>query len=447
MMIRFTTPAIRLLVMLSVLLPTGIRAGTMVYDTEEDAILVQGFAELTPATMDHVLQHDREQAWGKVLYDAEADTYTVDASLHIGSDQDLGTFFQIGREGHVAETVIVKGDVWIRPPQESPNRSDGRPAIVNRLTLGHVDNAQIRPALKIACTTAGEFGVFIGLRTDTAWVHAGELFVYNSTITAAVPDADHRLGAGNFQKRGRRPGWYGSNMRLVNAVLSWGASYTYGINEGNSTIEGTTFEHGASALANGQQFARNCIFRDLKVALREGGCLKGTLIGCTFENNERNWTLGSVQSGDIVMIDCDVGPQQEPVVLRKNRIEPEKAARARVTLYPACIQLQSLVVKAVDEQGNPLSDTWVDVTCKEDANAVRNGLSLTDERGLTPDDLEKGAILITTRKLQATDDPEQPKAFSYTYRMTVKAKGYEDKTVHVRSGDALPRPMVVTLTK
>ena len=116
-------------------LATPLFAGDIAYDAGRNCISVIGFTEDAPATMDTILAADREKGWRKMAHDPVTDTYTLDADLWIGDDKSNGTFMQIGDGDHPKMTVIVKGTVWVRPPRESPERSDGLPSIINRLRL------------------------------------------------------------------------------------------------------------------------------------------------------------------------------------------------------------------------------------------------------------------------------------------------------------------------
>ena len=422
-------------------------SATITYDQAENALWVRDFPQEAPATLDALLGADRKNNWGLVSYDQATDTYRVNASLHIGSDQGASTFFQIGRKDHPKETVIVKGDVWIKPPKQTLKRPDGRYVIVNRLTLGDPNDSSIKANLKIDCETNGQYSVFLGLDTKEKKIAGGDLHVYNSTITAATQDKDHMMrGCGDYQ--GMWTSWFGSDIRLINATVSWyNTTTTYSMQGHNSTIEGTTFEHGGGVLDNGQEFARNCTFRNLRIAVAEGGCLDATLVGCKFQDNEYNWTLGSLCSQGITMIDCEVGPQKQPVYLSRNKVTPLQAVKRKVPIYPCYTELQSLVVKVTDAQGKPIYRAAVSVLCREDPTAVKRGFCLTSGQGLTPSDPEKDAILITKRKLQATDDPENPKEFSFTYTVSVEAPGYKESAITLRHDQTIPRPLAIALQK
>ncbi|NOX56897.1 MAG: hypothetical protein GXP27_21140, partial [Planctomycetes bacterium] len=301
------------------------------YNERRNVIWVRGFPEERPATLQELLEADRRNGWGKVRYDAATDMYTIDADLWIGDDKCLGTFFQIGDHDHPRVTVVMRGTIWVRPPQESPARSDGLESIINRLTLGDPNDASIRPTLKFDCDTPGQHGLYVGFRgIDSSgkhvFVHRGSLRVYNATITAARQDRQHRWGVRAYTSdpdlRWGMPGWYASDVQVINSTISWfEGCITYGLETGRPpqpasprqpvpppqpVIRGTTFEHGGAAVKNGVQYLEDCTFRHMEVAIAEGGALAAKLVRCTFENNRRNWTLGSVGSRGIELIDCRI---------------------------------------------------------------------------------------------------------------------------------------------
>jgi hypothetical protein len=440
------------------------------YDAERNCLRVAGFPEEEPATMETILAADRRHGWGKVAYDAATDTYTLDADLWIGDDQTGGTFVQLGDREHPRPTVVVRGTVWVRPPRESAERSDGLRSVINRLRLGEPEDDQVRATLKIDCETRGQHGVYVGYRSrdSKTWIHGGSLHVYHSTITAATQDEDHAWGVRDYQDeasspRWAMPGWYASDVRLVGATISWfEGCVTYGTATGKrdrrqpvdrmkpnhpSVIRDTTFEHGGEAVRNGQHYLRDCTFRHMQTAVAEGGSLSAKLVGCTFENNRANWTLGSVQSGGIVLVDCRLGACQAPIVIHKNDVTPDLAVSRGVPIYPACRQRRSLSVQVVDADGDPVPEAIVLVTCEDDPDEVTRGAAVTDARGRTPSDPEAGAIVITGKKHQATDDPDAPETSTFRYRVAVWRKGREPTEMRFAAGQPIPRPLVVTLPR
>lgn len=412
-------------------------AGVITYDPTARIIALQSFPEDAPATLDHVLAADRQNQWNVVTYDQTTDIWRVNASLYIGSANDLGTFMQIGRAGHPCETVIVKGDVWIKAPKTSGLRPDGHLAIANRLTLGCATNPAIAATLKIDCFRAGEYALVLGSRTGGQWSAGSDLHVYNSTITALTPDKDHMF-AGSKEFDGDKPAWYGTDIRLINSTISWMHNWYAPCYQ--MVLEGTTLENINGSWRHGGQIARNCIFRNWSSAAAVNGCFTK----CVFTNNDCNWAMDG-QSGGITMIDCRVGPQKTPIRIRKNNITPEEAIKARSPVYPIYCEIAPLVIRVADRRGRPISNAWVNVSYAEDSTAVQNGLAITDGQGLTPADPEQDAILITRKKLLATDTPNQPQSFAFNYAVTVQARGYRNAKAVLRHDQELPRPLGIAL--
>ena len=446
----------------------GSRAPRIEYDEEHNCVQVVGFPEDAPATMDAILAADRKERWDRLSYSRTTDSYTLDAALWIGDDQSNGTFLQIGSKRHPKATLVVKGTVWVRPAREIRS-SDGLNGITNRLTLGDPADKSIRTTLKIACERPGQHGLYVGFspprpgaRRDQASLH-----VYNSTITAATPDRPHAWGTRDYtgknaSPRWQFPGWYSRDIRLINSVVSWfEGRVTNGVHTGrhrapgpldaaampskSAVIEGTTFEHGGIPIVNGDQYMRNCVFRDLEIGVAEGGSLRATLVNCTFEGNQSNWTLGSWYSAGITMLDCKVAPQRKPIAIKKNQAPHGDLMDRNLPLYPTCVEKQSLVVKVVDAAGKPVPQALVVVNCKDAPEEAARGAGFTDANGMTPTDPETDAIVITTRMTRATDDPDEPEVKTFDYRVTVQAAGFRTRSGRLRVGKPIPRPLMVTL--
>jgi hypothetical protein len=257
------------------------------------------------------------------------------------------------------------------------------------------------------------------------------------------------------------PGWYASDVRLVNATISWfDGCVTYGTATGRrdtrrpvdamvpnepNVMRGTTFEHGGQAVRNGQQYLEDCTFRHMEAAVAEGGALSAKLVGCTFEDNRANWTLGSAQSGGIVLTDCQIGDPLAPIVIQKNKIDPDQAVAKGIPVYPACRERRSLPIRVVNSAGDPVPGAIVVVTCDGHPEEVTRGATVTDEHGLTPSDAEAGAIVVTSNQHQATDDADAPRTSSFDYTVAVWKKGHEPTTVRLGAGQRTPRPLEIVL--
>lgn len=283
----------------------------------------------------------------------------------------------------------------------------------------------------------------MGKVTDSGRQPGGDLYVYNSTITADIPDAEHIFDCAT-RYRDLAVCLHPGEVRFVNASLSWFGGW-YGLHAGNSVLVNSVFSHGDCVVGNAVQKATNCTFRHIGVVLREAGCMAAELVRCTFTDNGHNWTLGSISSGDIILVDCNVAPQKEPLRIRKNRMPPQQAARLGRPLYPSCIERESLLVRVLDADGQPVPRALVRVRCPADPGAVGPALALTDQQGMTPGTPEEHAILVTTRRTQATDEPDKPITFTYDYTVDVRTRAGARIRVPLSSANPIPRPLVVPL--
>lgn len=420
-------------------------AGAVTYDAQENVIWVRDYPEGAPATMTQLWQADRQHGWGRILYEGTSETYRVTADIWVGDEKSLGTFLQIGTMEHPREAVVMQGTIWIQPPKKSIPRTDGRMAIVNRLTLGDPANSNIQARLLFDCAKPGQYGLYIGLANKTERRDGGDLWVYNSVISAVYPAWQNIFDCVNVYKD-RTQCLHPNEVRFVNASVSWFGGW-YGLSRKNSVLSKSVFEHGRVLVGNGDQAASNCVFRDIGIVFREGGCLSARITGCVFAANDCNWTLGSAQSGDIILIDCEVGPQKKPLVLHKNSMTPQQAIQYKRSIYPSCIEQRTLVVKVSDASGRPVPEALVRAECPEHPEGVVVGIALTLADGRTPANPESGAILLTTRRLQATDDPQQPRETLYAYQITARKKGLPPVTLELKAGKAWPKPATLELKK
>lgn len=424
----------------------GHAAGTVTYQADPRVLTIAGFPEDAPATMDTLLQADQQNKWGVVSYDKASDTYRVDASLYIGTNTDLGTYVQVGRKDHPKETVVVKGDIWIKCPKKSIVRSDGQMAIANRLTLGYPKDPAITAMLKIDCAKPGEYALVMGTRSKTEWKPGGDLYVYHSTLAAATTGAQHRVGCSKVFGDDV-PAWYASRVRLIQAQVSGLIGPLYGLSSENSVIEDSVFEDMGTVLQNGNQIVRNCTFRNCGTVFAEGGCLYVRAVNCVFEGNDANWTAGGSSGRGVNFIGGQVGPQKNPPALSKNNLTPENAVRQRLPIYPAYTEWLVLPVQVAGPRGKPVGGVFVNVSCVDDPAAVQNGFAMTDAGGLTPADLDKRAILVIRRKLVATDNPKQPQIVPLVYTIAVQAPGYREQKLALSNGQDIPRPLIVKLAR
>ncbi len=399
----------------------------------EQAIVVRGFPRHAPATLDDLLEADRRGGWNRVRHAPDTDTYTLDASLVIGGMSTWApTYVQVGRPGHVRETARVKGFVWIRPPRAGLAWPDGRPGVVNRLTLGDPVNEAIRATLIIERPAAPRVpGLFMGYRPGAPGserVCGGDLHVYNGAVLVQPPDSPAPPPA---WVRGMDTECYCAEVRLVGATVSGLA--LYGVRADNSTLERTVFEHSPSVLSLGYQRAVECVFRNLGCPV-SGDRIE--LIRCVFESNAVNWRLHADGPCCAEAIDCRMGEPRQPLELRNSTAGRATPWTSGAPAGPCYIERRSLAVCVEDPRGRPVAGAVVSLACPaEDAAgagaggaahraAVRNPVAVTDPRGCTPRKAEDGALLPAVRRLWATDDPAAPREETFAYRLTVEAAGF-----------------------
>ena len=436
------------------------------YDPERGIVMVVDYPEEHPATLDDVLRADQEGAWGVVEYGEGDRRWRVLADLWIGDDTGRCTFFQIGEPGQPRATVLMKGNIWVRPPCESPPRSDGRNRIINQLTLGHPTDASACATIRFDCETPGQHGLYVGYRSadSGSTVHRGALRIYNSTLTAATPDKEHAWGLRAYTQqrapmRWTSPGWYASHLDLVNATISWfQGCVAYGVATGTRLrghegvlprpgfrVHGCTFAHGGIALQNGDQYATDTVFEDLQVAVAEGGCLGAKLVRCTFTHNKQNWTLGSLFGRGIEMLDCRVGAQSHPFAMRPNRAAPKDLVRQGAPQYPSCELQRTCVLCVMDVEGKPVSGAFAVATCKQRPSLSAGKATVTGLDGLTPSDERDGALVLPQTVYTATDQPDRPEQARLDWTIAVTARGFTPETVSLPSSLSLDGPLLVTL--
>lgn len=449
------------------LLAASAAAGTISYDVESNTVLVSAFPEAAPATLEDILDADRSNGWGRMEYDDATDTYTLRASLTIGTKQDRGTHFQIGSPEHPKVTLVLHGNLTVTPPKDTSrpvnhysdwagNRYDGLYRISNRLTLGDPENAEIRPTIKMACSEKNEFAVRVladPVPKESAerwYVPIGELHMFHAGITSLSPSATNTYSSEialshtgvNYRMRDSRFAWWdGALFRTVYFAVRTRAPE-------DRTIHGMRFEHGGDA--SGPFDAVDCVFRDVRVARRNAGGLR-----CVFEENDHNVAMNSGHVG-FVLTDCELGPSKEPLSLpRSNRDESWLRNYSvynhvpELVMNPGIIERVSLVVRVRDEKGGPVRGAVAIVECPQDVQglAVQRPLAVTGADGLTPSDAEGRALVITKRELRPTDDPGKPEEVTYDFRLRVSAPGVEEVVQPFSGKEAIPRPLDVTLRK
>jgi hypothetical protein len=107
------------------------------------------------------------------------------------------------------------------------------------------------------------------VKLDGPDTYSGELLVFNSRISAAVPDPKNMLAPSR---------WNGSCVRLVNSEISWiSQRCTYGIDRHRASIEGCRFLNSGIAICGGEVLARDCLFQDLDCGIADYGSMDATV--------------------------------------------------------------------------------------------------------------------------------------------------------------------------
>ncbi len=431
-------------------------AGTIRYEADANRIVVAGFPEEQPATLDDVRASDRAGGWGRIRFEPSTDTVTLEASLWIGAANDLGTFFQIGRPGHPRETLVLRGDLVVTPPRPSPQRRDGRLEVSNRLTLGDPAHPDIRPAVKMDCAAPGEHAVRV-LAGTNAWptrrgpvLPLGELFMFHATLTAATP-APNRAYAASI-----RLSHAGANFQMADSAVSWWTGDLFSVLyvpyetwTDSRTMRGMTFEQGGRV---GWLAFEDCAFRGLDTALTHGGATR-----CVFENNRRNLALEAHNHVGAVLLDCVVGAPALPLRLARTRRDlaglraysaTRHARDLAVLSNPGVLECSSVPVQVVDARGRPVPRAAVRIECpaEPDGAALLRDLAVTDRSGLTPPPGHRQALVLVKREWRPTDRPEAPELKTYHYRLTIEAPGCPPAALPLDGAADWPSPLVVTLT-
>ena len=398
-------------------------SGAISFRADLNRVSISDFPQAAPCTPARVWQADRLHGWGKVTYDPATDTYTVDADLHIGSNEGTHTYFQIGSPSHPREALHVRGNVVVQPDWVQGENEGNRwwlvkRRFVNRLTLGDPDDPSVRAALRLASSSEARRNLAIGSLRANA--HGGQLHVYHSMIGAITPDPEHRLG--HVVMVGNSIVLRDTAISRVAGVMTTGAGpgpkRTY-------SIENVRFEHGGVGIGNGTQRHTGSVFRDLDIAVRDYGCLDAVLTNCRFEGNRRNWSLKYSDKG-LTCIDCSWTTPTEG-----DEYQAWTHRKTGKRQYPSFVSRRHIAVAVVDHADQPVPGANVQVRCEQSdaAHLVTHPRQVTDALGRTPSQGQSRAILLTETVIRATDTPNQPSVTHYRYAIIATASGYEPTRV------------------
>jgi hypothetical protein len=386
------------------------------YDAARRTITVTGFSQGSPGTLQDVLRKSDEQNWGVVAYDEATQTFTLNTSLVIGSDDGTSTWFRIGTPEHPREALVLQGDLKVAEPKKGAGYRQY--TAHNVLWIGDEANEQIAPTVRFNCQKDGQYGFFVP--------DGNVLRISHATLGGASQDRQ-RLARCDVKCADAH-----TTDSTIEWVGGWGMLHSFNSLEWfGPGLKRVTFQHGGIAIANGTHWLEDCVFRDCDVGIYDWGCIDATLVRCRFEGNKRNWDLYPTPYG-IVAIDCTVGPEREPGPHLRRR----QYAAGRWN-HPWFIAKRHIVVKVTDEAGKPVPGALVTLTeSNGKVEGIEHGVAKTDANGKTPAPFEYGALLVLDYGYRATDDAASTDSpdcriasYDYRYTLTIAADGYREAVV------------------
>jgi len=407
-------------------------AGGIVYDAAVDAYRVVDYPEAHPCTLTLLAQMDALLGVGKMTRDAETGVRTLSCNLAIGANDGTETYFRIGTPERPRETLVLRGNLYVCPyyvAGENPHeRWWHAPQRVNRLTLGHVRNPDIRATLKFdASTPPQERWLVTGERPGPGGAHTighgGQLVVRNGLITALQQSKGGEIAGLRLR---------GDGFVFINSTLSWvKGMMTYGGYPGWRKlvqVEGSTFAHGGVALVGGKHELSNCRLVACDTAVLDYGSVDVVLENCTFESNRHNWRLRFPGRGEpgLVCIDCDIGPPQagNPMSQDKTASIRKLEAKGVPLRNPQFLSQRHVVVRVLDAAGRPAPDAEVAIRAEQPGAGIDEGRRYrTDAAGCTPRQACAQAVLLPERRQTVAAGQAEPPIETFSYVITARADG------------------------
>ncbi len=391
----------------------------VLYDAGRNIILVTDYPEARPCNPARLALFDRAFGWGKITHDPAGNTYTCNCHIAIGDNHGSETYFQVGSPEHPDETLVMHGNIYVQP-YWIEKENDGlrwwyAPAKVNRLTIGSADDAMVQATVKFA----PENSLVVGQAPNGRTCRGGQLFIYNSCVTALDPASGFGIKGGRGYASLSQLG--GDGHVLVNARIAHARGYVCGGMspgwEKTFQVVNTVFSDFGFMAPEAASFT-NCTFEGAKIAaLRDRGSMNITLADCVFKNNERNWELTYSDKG-LILIDCAWDDPRRPDRYRAWTAPDGKKQ------YPGLSVRRHVVVEAVDSAGQPVQDASVAFIPEQDGcDLVLRPVFKTDSQGRTPGEGHPDAMLLTDYIKIATDTEDQPALQSFTYSITAEIAG------------------------
>ncbi len=391
----------------------------VVFDAARHAIIVSDYPVSCPGSLRNLADADRIFGWGQVEYNADTDAYTVKCDLWIGGDSGADTFFQIGSAEHPRETLVMRGNLLVRPwwlagrhAAEKWYRVPERQRPVNRLTVGCADDTNVTAKVRLDCQGTNRIGLATGLMTVDGKggnMYGGELHVYHSALELVNPAPGAAMRE-NFKL-------YGPSQHLVHAMLrGWGTVCGLtGMAHYGNVIERSTFRGCGRVIMGGSAF-HQCVFEGCRIGLADWGS-GAEVLGCVFRDNGRNYTLAYCKQ--LVAEDCKLGPTRDADTI----IMPPKAAQGKDS--PAFISRRHVAVLVADESGNPAPGAMVRFTPEQAGSGLlENNKCETDADG-------KATILLTEYIKTAGEAPDQPAVAVFTYAISAEQGGRNGRVAGV----------------
>ncbi len=409
-------------------------------DPARDAIVVRDYPPAAPCTLPRLAACDRAYGWGRVAYDAVAQTCAISGDLIIGANDGTETVLQVGSAERPQESLVMRGNLYVHPyfiQGENGEVYWKAPQRTNALFLGDRTNQSINASLLFACTPTDRWTLFCGRLPWQAGVlqWGGGLYVYNSRIAPLDPAPGCEIGDG-------REGVYleGSTV-LENARISGVKGMLYRMGPGVNkefAVRNTVFDHVATPLAGAADRMENCTFRNCGTAVLDRGGLKTELTGCIFNNNERNWSL--TYSGDgLTLVDCEWDAP------RLGDIQRAYVKSDGTKNHPKLIVRRHVIVEVLDGGGRPVEQAEVSFRPQFDGCDLLRRRIKTGSAGRTPGrDAPAQALLLTDYMLTATDTPDRPERLDAIYTITAAGAGKCAAAENVRA-DRAWKTVTVTL--
>jgi len=444
--------------------------GIIAYDAGQNRITVSGFPEEAPVTLMDVFDADQEKGWSRMRFEAGSQTFSLDASLWIGSREDYGTFFQIGVPERPNETLVLSGDLVVTPPRPTGarvehwsdyagERYDGAYRVSNRLTVGDPNDPSIRASIRIASSRKDEFSVMVQSDpppedpAERWYFPMGEIHLHNAILTSDTPHRNHTYTAEIHLAH------LGGNYHLENSEISWWSGDLFRTvivrmrEQGPEarTARNMVFRNGGNA--SGPFAAVDCEFRHLETARTNRGAVRGM-----FSNNRNNIMLTPAHTG-ITLLDCELGESANPLLVPKsgrdeawlrNYSVHKNSSYSELVLNPGVVEQKSVVVKVIDPDEQPVFGVAVIISNPDDLEnlGVEVPLAVTGEDGLTPaGGSGDAALIVTTRELRPTDDPAAPREVTFVYRLRAEASGYEPVEIPLDTARKIPNPVLMQFKK